>query len=90
MDAKEKPQVSVVCVLTDDPVQELRLSFTKGAAVTEAPPLTEAEAVLTDMSDGREAGRFRRDNDGVWRLDFAAIPRHEYMLEVWVPGYEKI
>ena len=90
MDAKEKPQVSVVCVLTDDPVQELRLSFTKGAAVTEAPPLTEAEAVLTDMSDGREAGRFRRDNDGVWRLDYAAIPRHEYMLEVWVPGYEKI
>ena len=33
MDAKEKPQVVVVCVLSDDPVQTLQLSFTKGASL---------------------------------------------------------
>lgn len=89
MDAKEKPQVSVVCILTDDPVQELRLSFTKGASLSEAPPLTEAEATLTDLTRG-EVMKFQRQQDGVWRTDFAAKPGHRYRIDVSVPGYAPI
>lgn len=89
MDAKEKPQVSVVCILTDDPVQELRISFTKGASLSVAPPLTEAEASLTDLTRG-EVMKFERQQDGVWRTDFAAKPGHRYRIDVSVPGYDPI
>lgn len=89
MDAKEKPQVAVVCVLTDDPVQELHLSFTKGASLSEAPSLTEAKATLTDLTR-REEMEFERQQDGVWRVDFAAKPGHKYRIDVNVPGYDPI
>ena len=52
MDAQEKPQVAVVCIMTDNPVQEMSLFLTKGASVKEPVPVTEAEAVLTDLSWG--------------------------------------
>lgn len=88
MDAKEKPQVVVVCVLSDDPVQTLQLSFTKGASLAEAPALTEAVAMLYDGT--KAVGEFKRGSDGIWRLEYAAIPGHTYRLEVQVPGYDMI
>lgn len=90
MDAEEKPQVVVWCVLTDDPVQELKLSFTKGASRAEAPPLTEADAILTDLTLSKVTGRFLKGRDGTWELDYAAIPEHVYRLEVQIPGYDLI
>ena len=88
MDAKERPQVVVVCVLSDDPVQTLQLSFTKGASLAEAPVLTEAVAMLYDGT--KAVGEFMRGSDGIWRLEYAAIPGHTYRLEVQVPGYDMI
>ena len=88
MDAKERPQVVVVCVLSDDPVQTLQLSFTKGASLAEAPALTEAVAMLYDGT--KAVGEFKRGSDGIWRLEYAAIPGHTYRLEVQVPGYDLI
>lgn len=88
MDAEEKPQVVVSCVLSDDPVQTLKLSFTKGASLKEAPQLTEAVATLYD--GGYRIGEFMKLEDGIWILDHAAVPGHEYRLEVQVPGYEMI
>lgn len=85
MDAKEKPQVVVVCVLSDDPVQTLQLSLTKGASLAEVPELTEAVATLYD--EGKVVGEFKRESDGKWRLDHAAVPGHTYRIEVQVPGY---
>ena len=90
LDAGEKPQVVVECVLTESSPQELRLSFTKGASLAEAPELTEATAWLTDLTDDYPAGEFRRREDGVWVLDYAAVPRHSYRLEVEVPGYDLV
>ena len=90
LDAGEKPQVVVECVLTESSPQELRLSFTKGASLAEAPELTEATAWLTDLTDNYPAGEFRRREDGVWVLDYAAVPRHSYRLEVEVPGYDLV
>ena len=88
MDAKEKPQVVVVCVLSDEPVQTLQLSFTKGASLAEAPALTDAVAMLYDGT--KAVGEFKRGSDGIWRLEYAAIPGHTYRLEVQVPGYDLI
>ena len=88
MDAKERPQVVVVCVLSDDHVQTLQLSFTKGASLAEAPVLTDAVAVLYEQ--GNAVGEFKRGSDGIWRLEYAAIPGHTYRLEVQVPGYDMI
>ena len=88
MDAKERPQVVVVCVLSDDPVQTLQLSFTKGASLAAAPVLTDAVAVLYEQ--GNAVGEFNRGSDGIWRLEYAAIPGYTYRLEVQVPGYDLI
>ena len=88
MDAKEKPQVVVVCVLSDDPLQTLQLSFTKGASLAAAPALTDAVAMLYDGT--KAVGEFKHGSDGIWRLEYAAIPGHMYRLEVQVPGYDMI
>lgn len=90
LDAREKPRVVVECVLTESSPQELRLSFTKGASLAAAPELTEATARLTDLTDDYPAGEFRRGEDGTWVLDYAAVPRHSYRLEVEVPGYDLV
>ena len=90
LDAGERPKVVVECVLTDSSPQELRLSFTKGASLAEVPELTEASARLIDLTNNYPAGEFRRRDDGIWVLDYAAEPRHNYRLEVEVPEYELV
>lgn len=86
MDAKEKPAVAIACILSDNPVQELDIVYTKGASLEEAPKVLEAEAVLKDLTTG-ETISFERQDDGIWRMDYAAVPEHKYRLEVRVPGY---
>ena len=89
MDAKEKPEVAVACILSDDPVQELHIVYTKGASLKEAPIVMEAEALLKDLTTG-ETRYFERNEDGIWRMDYAAVPLHKYKLEVNVPGYDTL
>ena len=90
MDAMEEPQVVVECILCDEPVQTLYLTYTKGASREVVPELSEAEASLTDLTEGREVGRFTRAADGSWQLSYTAIPLHNYRLDVSVPGHEPI
>ena len=90
LDAMDKPTVAVECVLTNSSPQTLRLAFTKGASQTEASPLVSVEASLIDLSEGQSIGLFQRGEDGVWTLDYAAVPEHNYRLEINVPGYELI
>ena len=90
MDAGEKPTVVVECVISNTSPQTLHLRYTKGAAKEDYEVVTEAEAVLLDLTDGSEAGRFAKAEDGVWTLDYEAIDEHEYRLEVSVPGYDLI
>jgi len=90
LDAKEDPLLAVYCVLKVDSVQELKLSYTKSATMAEAPRVTEATAVLTDLTEGREAGRFVQVADSLWQLDYSAIPTHRYRLEVTTPGRESV
>ena len=90
MDTMEEPRVVVECVLSNQSVQTLRLSYTKGASMDEAPVLREAEASLTDLTTGEDAGNFVRQDDGTWTLDYSAVPLHSYRLEVRVPGHELI
>ena len=90
LDARDEPEVVVDCILCDEPVQTLYLVYTKGASRETAPELPEATAVLTDITEGREVGRFQRTADGSWELAYAAIPTHSYRLEVSVPDHEPI
>ncbi|MBR3029778.1 MAG: DUF4249 family protein [Bacteroidales bacterium] len=90
LDAKEDPLLAVYCVLKNEPVQELKLSYTKSVTMDEAPRVTEATAVLTDLTEGREAGRFVQVADSLWRLEYSAIPTHSYRLEVTVPGMDPV
>ena len=90
MDALEEPTVVVECILTDDPVQTLYLSYTKGASRDQAPELPEAKAVLTDLTEGKEAGHFAKAADGSWQLSYAAIPEHHYRLDVSIPDHDPI
>lgn len=88
LDAKETPQVVVECILSDDPIQILNISFTKGASLSEAPSLTEAKAVLYEADV--LVGEFTRQESGEWTLEYAAVPGLTYRLEVQVPGYDLI
>ena len=90
MDAGDESLVVVECVLTQQPVQTLRLSFTKSVSMSEAPALTEAEAVLIDLTEGKTVGSFERQDEGTWTLGYTPIPEHSYRLEVDVPGQEPI
>ena len=90
MDAGEKPMVVVECVISNIAPQTLHLRYTKGASKKDYEVVTEADAVLHDLTTGKEAGRFVKSEDGVWTLDYEAEDKHEYRLEVNVPGYETI
>ena len=90
MDAGEKPMVVVECVISNTAPQTLHLRYTKGASKKDYEVVTEAEAVLHDLTTGKEAGRFVKSEDGVWTLDYEAVDEHEYRLEVNVPGYDTI
>ena len=94
MDAHEKPQVVVACILSDKAEQTLLLSFTKGASLEEAPPLTEAKVTLFEREwerdDFHEVGHFKRIQGSEWTLAYKAIPGKHYRLEVEVPGYDLI
>ena len=90
MDAMEEPQVVVECILCDEPVQNLYLTYTKGASRESAPELSEAEARLTDLTEGKEVGLFSRSADGSWELSYSAIPSHNYRLDVSIPGHDPI
>ena len=89
LDAGDRTVV-VECLLSNEPVQELSLSFSKGASEASAMELTEAVATLIDLTAGETVGEFKRNADGKWRMDYAAIPLHKYRLEVKVPGYDLI
>ncbi len=90
LDAMEDPQLAVYCVLSQDSTQTLKLSWTKGASRAEAPRVTEANAVLTDLTENLVVGSFERISESDWQLEYAAIPGHHYRLDVTVPGRDPI
>lgn len=89
LDAGDRTVV-VECVLSNEDVQELSLSFSRGTSETAAMELTDAVATLIDLTENRRVGEFIRGSDGKWRMDYAAVPLHRYRLEVKVPGHELI
>lgn len=91
LDAGDKPQVVLECVLTDNDTQELYLHFTKSASRIEVKPLVDATAQLIDLTESRVVGQFVKHDEGsLWTLNYSAVPTHDYRLEVQVPGYDTI
>lgn len=91
LDAGEKPQVVVECVISNDSIQKLYLNFTKGASKKEAEPLTDAVATLIDLTESTTVGQFMKgEEENLWILDYSAVPGHYYRLEVQVTGHDLI
>ena len=90
LDAEEKPEVVVECILTNQSPQVLYLSLTKGASASDTPPINDAEIFLKDLTTGIDCGVFSLIEPRTWGLDYSAIPEHEYRLEVKVPGHDLI
>lgn len=78
--------VVVECILSEEPVQTLRLSLTDIASAT----LSNAEITLTDETAKKEVGLFTFQGEGLWTLDYQSIPSHMYQLTVEIDGFEKI
>lgn len=90
MSLGQDPLVVVECVLQDESPQTLNLFLAKAGDSTKMIPITEAEVLLIDKTSGNEAGRFINTGTREWTLDYAAVPGHEYRLEVEVPGHDSI
>lgn len=90
LDAKEKPMVVVDYVMTNDPVQTMKLSFSKGASKQEFEYVGDATAFLFDDTRGIQAGEFTKVKDGVWELNYEPEYEHKFSIQVDVPGYETI
>lgn len=90
LDAKLENRVVVEFVLTDDSVQNLYLSLTRGSEDAAAPNVQEAEIKLIDLTLGFETSQFIKEDGPLWTLDYSGIPGHLYRLEVKVDGYDTV
>lgn len=90
LDSKDKPIVAVECILTDETVQTMSLSFARTPSESDAQELKDATVVLTDLTEGCEAGRFIRNHDCIWTLSYRPLYSHRYALDITVPGYDRI
>ncbi|MBQ8071914.1 MAG: DUF4249 family protein [Bacteroidales bacterium] len=90
LDAEEKPEVVVECVLTNQRPQVLYLSLTEGPDESEIPTIGSAEILLKDLTRGVECGVFSLSEPGKWELDYRPVAEHRYRLEVILPGHELI
>lgn len=81
--------VVVDCLLSNEPTQTLKLTFCKGASKSKYQKVSEAEVKLIDNDTHREY-IFKKESDGIWKLDYAALIGHRYSLEINVPGYDTI
>jgi len=90
LESGEKPAVVVECILTQDSIQELRLSYAKTPSQKEADYLTEAKATLKDLTDQLAIGDFTRVSNDIWQLGYTPVAGHKYRLEIKVNGYDDI
>lgn len=90
LDAEEKPEVVVECVLTNQRPQVLYLSLTEGPDESEIPTIGSAEILLKDLTEGEDCGVFSFSEPGKWELDYRPVAEHRYRLEVNIPGHELI
>lgn len=90
LDSMGERQIAVECVLDNGPEQTLRLCFAKGSSENSIKYISEADAVLTDLTDNITAGNFSHASDGIWTLGYSAIPGHNYRLDINIPGHDPI
>lgn len=85
LDAGERAVV-VHCILSDAPVQELKLYTTRGSSQPSSTYVSDAVVTLTDLTESDVVGLFEYVGDGLWTLEYSAVPGHEYHLKVDIPG----
>lgn len=90
MNSGENPAIAIECVLQDEAPQTLSISYARAGNGAVSVPVTDAEIALLDITEGTTCGTFAHKENKAWALDYAAIPGHEYRLEIMVPGHELI
>lgn len=90
MNSGENPAIAIECVLQDETPQTLSLIYTRTGRHEASVPITDAGVTLLDKTSGTSCGAFTHSVDRTWTLDYAAVPGHEYRLEVKVPGHDLI
>lgn len=91
LDSGVERRVVVEFVLTEDSIQSLYLSLTRGPGEPAAPVIQEAEIKLINVSDRFEPEHlFVKATDSQWTLAYSGKPGDQYRLEVKVDEYETV
>ena len=79
----------VECILSQEPVQTLRLTLTDIAPENDWKALENAKVMLTDIDEG-VVRQFRYVGNSLWSLDYSAEPQYQYLLEIDVEGHDRV
>ncbi len=90
IDKDGEPVVVVSCVLTEEPVQTLQLMMAKGELAEVLPMEGDVEVVLLNVTSRTEVGKFQRQDDITWTLDYAPRQRYKYRLEISIPDHDLV
>ncbi|RKW63788.1 MAG: DUF4249 domain-containing protein [Prevotella sp.] len=83
-----EPKMVVNCLLTQDSVQKLSLTYTNelgNTAYEEVP-----QAIATLFEHGREVGVFKKVAYGEWKLAFKPLRGETYTLQIQTPNHPDI
>lgn len=90
LDAKNTPMIVVECILTNKPVQELRLSLVDGKGKSESSMIVHPEIKLTDITMSTVVGHFEQSGPEYWTLEYMPSAGHKYHLDIEIDGYDQI
>lgn len=85
-----RPHLVVECILTEDAIQTLKLSFTDCKGSSNDDVLSEALITLEDESLNETAGAFYYAGEGKWVFEYQTEYLHSYLLTITVPGYDVV
>ncbi len=101
LDPKEKV-VNVKCILSNDTVQTVKLTYSSYISDNYYPPVKNAEVSVSydtivpspveehSTIDSTIIIKFKKIEDGIWQSKFIPVPKREYNLLVTVPEYDSI
>ncbi len=90
IEKEKEPVVVVSCIMTEGPVQTLKIVLAKGDLMESAPIEEEVKATLLNVTYRMEVGQFERQDDSTWTIEYTPRQRNSYRLEIRIPGHDLI
>ena len=85
---EEEDVVTLNCILTQEPVQELTLCYSKAEDAGNYVPITKAEVKLYE--ENVYVGDFVWKESDKWALDYTPIPGKEYSIKAKIDGHKDL